>query len=189
MKTLFRIYTDSSNLYQSVLLANGAFYSYISEYFDHTEPVPVDKRLGKLEGQILRTIEDLENNYSVYVVVRDQGVIKLKCIHKTSIVDIPIVKPQENLSVVQFQVRGDDTRLLIQNGKKYQLFKQVAGDTGPSLKLQHTFETDKITGILHSGCAYDIEKHMFLVDEKNFYVVKLDPEEVIVHENIYCIGF
>lgn len=67
---------------------------------------------------------------------------------------------------------------------------QISNDNGPQLKLQYTFaDTNKITGILHSGTAYDINKHLFLFDDKNLYVVKANPDSVTVYPNVYCVGF
>lgn len=69
------------------------------------------------------------------------------------------------------------------------LYKQLSWNSGPNLKPLHTFEGgDKITGMLHSGTAFDIEKHLFVFDERNFYVLKMKPDSITVHENVYCIG-
>lgn len=45
-----------------------------------------------------------------------------------------------------------------------------------------------ITGTIHSGCSFNIEQHMFLFDEKNMYVIKMNPPECLVYNDINCIG-
>lgn len=49
-------------MYQCILLKNGAVYHKVFDYEDYEEPVPVEKRSLKIEGEIIRTSEDLENN-------------------------------------------------------------------------------------------------------------------------------
>ena len=56
--------------------------------------MPLDKRSMILEGEIIRATEDIENNQTMYVTVREEdGSVKLKCIHRTEIHDIPVIKP------------------------------------------------------------------------------------------------
>ncbi len=49
-------------------------------------------------------------------------------------------------------------------------------------------EFAEITGTLHSGTAYEVNNHMFLFDEKNMYVVKVNPPSITVYPDLYCIG-
>ena len=95
--------------------------------------MPSDKRSMVVEGEIIRATEDIENNQAMYITVREaDGSIKLKCIHRTEIHDVPVIKPQQNLNVVLFQYRGEDSLLMVQNGNKLMMYKQVSDtNNGP----------------------------------------------------------
>ena len=49
---------------------------------------------------------------------------------------------------------------------------------------------DNFKGVLHSGCSYDINKHMFLFDKEHMYVVLIKDKGHVVrkYENIFCCG-
>eukprot|EP00347_Sterkiella_histriomuscorum_P004764 403359199 len=186
---LFRLYVTEDDLYQCILLRNGAVYQKVMDYDQYTEVVPTDKRSMKIDGEVIRTCEDLENNHTFYVVVKNNEKIQLKCIQRDSVHNIGVVKPEENLSVVCLQFRSDETHVVIQNGTKLMIYKQFSWSSGPNLKPVFTIEdASSITGSIHSGTAYEVDKHMFLFDEKNFYVVKQKPDSIKVYENVYCIG-
>ena len=47
----------------------------------------------------------------------------------------------------------------------------------------------EISGTIHSAVSYDIDKYLFLFDERNMYVITNSrPPKCQVHQNIYCIG-
>lgn len=42
---------------------------------------------------------------------------------------------------------------------------------------------------MHSGAAYEPDKHLFLFDERNMYVIKSGTTpQCIVYSDVYCIG-
>ncbi len=79
---------------------------------------------------------------------------------------------------------------VIQNGAKislYQAQKDSKGIVKPVL-IRDFPEYKEITGTLHSGTAYEINNHMFLFDEKNMYILKVDPASCTVYQDLYCVG-
>lgn len=46
----------------------------------------------------------------------------------------------------------------------------------------------EITGNIMNGTFVDFDKHMFLFDEKNMYVIRQRPFALTVFEDVNCIG-
>lgn len=186
---LFRCDAANGSCYQNILLANGAIYTKLLAYEDFKNKVDISNRTAKVDERIIRVTEDLENYNAFYLVVKDnEGLYKLKCLYREKVIDIPIVKPQANLSITSLQVRSDDTKLAVLNGNKLTLCSQSQQGGGIKLRQIYSLETDAITGTLHSGTAYDTDKHAFLFDNKNMYLIKMNPDSVTTFPNIYCIG-
>ena len=60
------------------------------------------------------------------------------------------------------------------------------------MKIDATYVGDAITGNIFGGCGYKIESNFFLFDQKNMYMVKINPDgtnKIQVNANVYCIGF
>lgn len=72
------------------------------------------------------------------------------------------------------------------------LFNQIIKDNVATLEELNKFDSiaESIKGTLHSGCSYDISKHMFLFDKDKMYVVLIKDKkhEVRTYDNIFCCG-
>lgn len=67
---LFRHYETDSDRYQSVILKNGAIYIGVVNNDMLVDEVNTSKRKLKIEGEIVRLCNDLENNQSLYMIVK-----------------------------------------------------------------------------------------------------------------------
>eukprot|EP00347_Sterkiella_histriomuscorum_P013502 403364473 len=189
---LFRHYENDKDKYQSIILRNGAVYIGIINNDLLVDEVPIGKRKLKIEGEILKLCNDLENNISLYMLVKQDGKFRLDAIVRGKIHNVTVIPNLlETCSVVQLQTRGEETKVLIQNNNSMKLFTQNIKD---GLKLDELKDfpdiKDKIKGQLLQGCSFNISKHMFLFDDKNMYVVRMRKatNDFKTYENLFCVG-
>lgn len=74
---LFRHYKTADSRYQTILCKNGAIYIGVLNYDEYTEPVPTSKRNLQINGTVIRCNEDIENNHTFYVTVKEGAEFKL----------------------------------------------------------------------------------------------------------------
>lgn len=86
--TLFRHYKNAKDRYQSVILRNGAVYVGVLDYDTYTEPVPTSKRTTKIDEEIIRVNEDIENNAVLFVTVKQLDKYYLKGMYRSNFYDL-----------------------------------------------------------------------------------------------------
>ena len=111
---LFRHYKTKDNRYQTVLMSNGAIYIGVLNYDEYTEPVPTSKRSLKVEGTVIRCNEDIENNHTLYITVKEGNLYKMQALYRGKLTYVKEVgdSSNENLSACCLQVRGDNSRVV-----------------------------------------------------------------------------
>lgn len=82
---LTRHYETKDARANSILCKNGAFYYRVLDFDKNTAAVDVSKRRVKFEGQILKYSEDIENQQTLYVLKKENNLVKLQVLIRCKI--------------------------------------------------------------------------------------------------------
>ena len=80
---MFRLYNYNKDCRKTnIICKNGAVYYSVYDYEDFSNKVDSDdNRDLKIDGEIIRTCEDIENEQVIMIVVKDDDKYKLKYLH------------------------------------------------------------------------------------------------------------
>ncbi|CDW88905.1 wd-40 repeat protein [Stylonychia lemnae] len=177
--------------YHCVLLENGETkYIYVWSLDENGLPSRYDKLLDNpIEDKIISVINEKTNSYPVYLLTEDSDGDKyVKAIIKHGkLVDVKLQgEIGERFNIVPFTCKKK-SYVLVQMNQEIYIYEQKGSNEDDfllSLLMNHG-EQSQLEGNIHSVSTKDPEKHLILFDERNGYILKMNPFSFTQIENVF----
>ncbi|CDW83468.1 wd-40 repeat protein [Stylonychia lemnae] len=182
---------------QAILCVNGDIYIGI------TDKHVLDKAYKlqpthHISGEIIRWDADYQYNDTLYIFVIENNEYRFDVLVRNQLKKVDqLTEIDKDSNLLIFQSDDSKKYILLQKEEDLTLYTQeIVQHQGQDAQIQLQeikkipMKKKKIGGMIHSGCSSDVDKHFFIFDEKNMYLIEILPDEneITTFPFVYCVG-